>query len=317
MSFLIPDIFIQTILYAVLTFFLCISLFISIRVISRWEFSSTSEKQYLLEKQTYLVSVLMKYAFAVNIPAFLIFIYANDKLSAYLTGAMCAAGVLNATIYGKYLIIFKIINLYLSAVWLTVNHFDNRSETMPYTSVKFRMIPLLFATFCIEGTLFILHFASIDPAVPVSCCNVIFADDTSAIRTFFSTYATQLFAAAFILVAVAYLMKRTVIFGAANVIYAVAAIAVLIYGVSPYVYELPTHKCPFCILQGGYGYIGYAFYITLFGGTAIGISAGIQTLLSGTEPKKMTKISMVLNCAYLLLCAWYPAAYYITNRTWL
>lgn len=317
MSFLIPDIFIQIILYAILTFFLCISLFVSIRVIGGWDFKSTSEKQYLLEKQTYLVSVLMKYAFAVNIPAFLIFIYANDKLSAYLTGAMCAAGVLNATLYGKYLIIFKIVNLYLSAVWLTVNHFDSRSEFMPYTALKFRMIPLLFTMFCIECALFIMHFASIDPAVPVSCCNVIFADGTSVIRTFFSAYAVQLFAAAFILVSAAFLLKHPVLYGAANIFYVITGIAVLIYGVSPYVYELPTHKCPFCILQSGYGYAGYWFYITLFGGTASGIAAGVQTLISGVVPKRMVTVSIGLNCAYLLLCAWYPASYFLTNRTWL
>ncbi len=317
MSFLIPDIFIQIILYAILTFFFCISLYVSVRVIILWNFSDTSEKQYLLEKQTYLVSVIMKYAFAVNIPAFLIFIYANDKLSSYLTGAMCAAGVLNATIYGKYLIIFKIVNLYLSVVWLTVNHFDSRHETMPYTAVKFRMIPLLFTTFGIECTLFILHFASIDPAVPVSCCNVIFADDTSVLRTFFSEHAVSLFAAAFILTSAAFLLKRPVLHGTANVLYAIAGIAVLIYGVSPYIYELPTHKCPFCILQSGYGYTGYWFYITLFGGTASGIAAGVQTLISGTAPKRMVNVSMALNCAYLLLCAWYPVSYFLTNRTWL
>lgn len=317
MSFLIPDIFVQMILYAVLTFFLCISLFVSSRVIFHWDFSNTSEKQYLLEKQTYLVSVLMKYAFAINIPAFLIFIYSNDKLSAYLTGAMCAAGVLNATVYGKYLIIFKIINLYLSAVWLTVNHFDTRLETIPYTTVKFRMIPVLFATFCMEGTLFIMHFASIDPAVPVSCCNVIFAEDTSVLRMFFSEHAVSLFAAAFILTSAAFLLKRPVLYGAANILYAAAGIAVLIYGVSPYIYELPTHKCPFCILQSGYGYAGYWFYIALFGGTASGISAGVQTCISGKAPKRMTTVSMVCNCAYLLLCAWYPASYYLTNGTWL
>ena len=315
MSFLIPDIFIQLILYSVLIFFLCISLVVSVRVILRWDFSGTSEMQYALEKQTYLVSVLMKYMFAVNIPMFLVFIYANDKLSAYLTGAMCAAGVLNATIYGKYLIILKIINLYLSVAWLTVNRFDLKNETLPFTYVKFSIIPLFFASFIAEAILFILHFASIDPTVPVSCCNVIFADNTSIFRTFISDNAVYLFTGSFALTVLT--CKRPVLYGAANVLFAVSGVAVLIYKVSPYIYELPTHQCPFCILQSGYGYVGYAFYITLFTGTALGISAGFQTLISRIPPKKMFRYSMVLNITYLLLCVWFPLSYFLTNKTWL
>ena len=30
--------------------------------------------------------------------------------------------------------------------------------------------------------------------------------------------------------------------------------------------ELPTHHCPFCILQQEYGYIGYPLYLTLMTG---------------------------------------------------
>ncbi|MCD8552899.1 hypothetical protein [Seleniivibrio sp.] len=315
MSFLIPDIFVQLVLYSVMIFFLCISLFVGIRVILHWDISDTSETQYVLEKHTYLVSVLMKYIFAVNIPAFIIFIYANDKLSAYLTGAMCAAGVLNATIYGKYLMGLKIINLYLSAAWLTVNSFDLKNEALPFTYTKFSIIPLFFATFIAEAVLFVLHFASIDPTVPVSCCNVIFADNTSIFRTFISDNAIYLFAGSFALTVLNY--SRPVIYGAANILLAVSGIAVLIYKVSPYVYELPTHQCPFCILQSGYGYVGYAFYITLFTGTALGISAGFQKLISGIAPKKMFFYSMLFNIAYLLLCAWFPLSYFFRNKTWL
>jgi hypothetical protein len=41
-----------------------------------------------------------------------------------------------------------------------------------------------------------------------------------------------------------------------------------------YIYELPTHHCPFCILQKEYGYVGYVLYIALFGGGVAGMGAG-------------------------------------------
>ena len=34
------------------------------------------------------------------------------------------------------------------------------------------------------------------------------------------------------------------------------------------------HHCPFCLLQGGYDYVGYALYLPLFAATAAGTSAG-------------------------------------------
>jgi hypothetical protein len=39
-----------------------------------------------------------------------------------------------------------------------------------------------------------------------------------------------------------------------------AALAFLVVKVAPYLYELPTHLCPFCMLQGEYHHLGYAFY---------------------------------------------------------
>lgn len=45
--------------------------------------------------------------------------------------------------------------------------------------------------------------------------------------------------------------------------------------ISLYIYELPTHHCPFCIIMEEYGYIGYLLYIPLFGAVVAGMGAGI------------------------------------------
>ena len=45
--------------------------------------------------------------------------------------------------------------------------------------------------------------------------------------------------------------------------------------ISPYFYELPTHHCPFCILQSEYGYIGYLLYGALFGSAVTGMGVGV------------------------------------------
>ena len=55
----------------------------------------------------------------------------------------------------------------------------------------------------------------------------------------------------------------------------ITSIVTLISVFSLYFYELPTHHCPFCILQSGYGYIGYPLYLALFGGVTAGLGCGV------------------------------------------
>ena len=42
-----------------------------------------------------------------------------------------------------------------------------------------------------------------------------------------------------------------------------------------YFYELPTHHCPFCLLQKEYGFVGYVLYAALFSGAVAGIATGV------------------------------------------
>jgi hypothetical protein len=41
-----------------------------------------------------------------------------------------------------------------------------------------------------------------------------------------------------------------------------------------YFYDLPSHHCPFCILQKEYRYVGYLLYGTILGGGVGGIGVG-------------------------------------------
>ena len=53
--------------------------------------------------------------------------------------------------------------------------------------------------------------------------------------------------------------------------------------VSVYFYELPTHHCPFCLLQGDYHFIGYPLYLSLFLGGVGGLSVGLLERVKGPE----------------------------------
>lgn len=71
--------------------------------------------------------------------------------------------------------------------------------------------------------------------------------------------------------------KGGYLLGGASLLTFLVSIASLISFISIYIYELPTHHCPFCILQKEYHYLGYPLYLTLLGGTLTGLGVGILT----------------------------------------
>ena len=88
------------------------------------------------------------------------------------------------------------------------------------------------------------------------------------------------------------------------------SVASFISFISIYIYELPTHHCPFCILQQEYGYIGYPLFLTLLGGALTGMGVGILTPFLRTESlqeilpaicKKLIRLSLVLYACFFLM----------------
>jgi len=49
------------------------------------------------------------------------------------------------------------------------------------------------------------------------------------------------------------------------------SLAAIVSFISLYIYELPSHHCPFDIFQKHYHFIGYPIYISLFYGVFFGI----------------------------------------------
>ncbi|MGE4317856.1 MAG: hypothetical protein AB7E96_03030 [Deferribacterales bacterium] len=317
MSFLIPEVFILFLCDTILLIFLSLSLFISSGIIRHWDFGSTSDSQYRLEKRSALVSVLIKYSLALKIPLFILFIYAEDKLANVLPGAMCAAGSVNATPYGKLLLYMKIFNIYFFSVWLVINRLDMRTENLKYTRLKHILIPFVFVCFLAETALFVLNFAGIDPAVPVSCCSTLFTSESSVFLSIGGRNSFIIFSVNYALLAVFYLLRKHILYFTANVIYFFTSIVSLILFTGTYVYELPTHLCPFCLLQSGYYYVGYLFYALLFLGTFSGVSAFITGLIDKKSASVSEKTSFVFNSLYFILSAYYPLSYFLIHRTWL
>jgi len=317
---LIPEVLTILILNVIFTLFSTIAFFLSIKIFLKWDINSTSTLQYTLEKQSYLTATIIKYIFIIKVPLFLFFIFTLDKISNILTGAMCGAGVVDATDYGNYLFILKIINLYIFAYWIALHTEDMKHENQPYTRAKFGFFIVAFFLFLSELIVEGVMFGSIDLNEIVSCCGTIYSSSTgsyiSQIFAMSPTLLLAMFYGVFALILIFYFLKRSYLFAISNIFFILISIITLITFFGTYIYELPSHHCPFCFLQSDYYYIGYLLYILLFSGTFYGIVAGF--IATSDENKTLNyKKSILFNFLYVLLVSLYPAIYYIKNGVWL
>jgi len=320
MSLLIPEVFIILLtdsLFSLLLIFLLPNTF---QIAKSWNIENSSEYQYLLEKKRHLTSTVIKFIFIFKIPLFLFYIYTNDKLANVLTGAMCAAGSVNATDFGSYLIYTKIFNVFIMSVWLTCFTCNNRFETLPYTRINYKLLLFVTLLLCIETLLSFLNFMNIDPTAVVSCCSSIYSGSGDEASLFASTNPFHTFAA-FILVSLTLfaglLTRNTKLTAIFSILFFLSGVLNLTFFTSTYIYELPSHRCPYCILQKEYGYIGYLFYISLFASVSAGINSYIYKRLMEKKSQRLIIYCTVFSLIFFFLSIYFPISYYIVNNLWL
>ena len=321
MSLLSPDVIAILALDGLLLLFGLLAFGVSVQIVREWDADATTPRQYALQKRAYLVATIVEFIFYLKLPLFLYFIHTLDKLSNLLPGAMCAAGVTTATVYGIPLFAIKMVDLYLFGLWLVVHRIDMSYPEMPYTRMKFLFFALIFWSFAAEVWLEASHFGGIDPHVIVSCCGTLFsAAKSGAVSSFVSLplpVTLGLFYGFFVLIALAWRRKAAGLSAALNLLFVPVAILSLIVFFSTYVYEMPHHHCPFCLLQGDYHFVGYTMYVSLFAGTFFGIAAWVAKRLGHEGWQKWLNLSMVGDLLYVALVSYYPLAYYLKNGVWL
>jgi len=293
--------------------------FYGLKIILRWDMGSGSELQLSLERRTYLISTILGYSLFFQILSFFLLIYTADSIHNLFTGAMCAAGSLGANAYGYPLLILKLANAIMCGIWLTFNHLDNKGYDYPLIKWKYRLLLLLAALLTLETVLQYRYFANLKADLITSCCGSLFSPEKRGIAGEIAALPARSAMVLYTAFFGAYLVSGVVavtkgrgwyLFAAGAAGQFLAAIAALISFISLYFYELPTHHCPFCILQKEYGYIGYLLYGLLIGGVISGVSAGAAEMfktrgtLAGMIPqfqRSAAITSMVFNCGFTLI----------------
>ncbi len=318
-----PEVLTIIILNIIFLVFGTIAFILSIKIFFNWNIESTSQKQYTLEKQSFLTATIIKYILSIKILLFIFFIFTLDKISNVLTGAMCAAGVVDATSYGIYLLLFKLINIYLFGFWLVIHKFDIKTENLKFTKLKFGFFLFIYILFVSEIALEITMFSSIDVDKLVSCCGTLYSNSqTSYLSSIFminNAYLLIAFYTSLFLLIIFYLIKNDYLYIILNLIFLILSIITLITFFGTYIYELPTHHCPFCMLQNEYSYVGYILYLSLFLGTFYGFNIVITNILTKDNENSgyYYKMSLAFILLYTILVSYYPISYYIKNGVFL
>jgi hypothetical protein len=95
--------------------------------------------------------------------------------------------------------------------------------------------------------------------------------------------------------------------------FGVVAYYAVVYFFGTYIYQLPTHQCPFCMLQDHYYYVGYLVWGLLLLGLFFAIDYAVMYTFFKQASTKFRHLALVLLALFVLLCSLYVVVYYIRN----
>ncbi|AJY70972.1 membrane protein [Geobacter sulfurreducens] len=257
--------------------------FFAVKILRHWDLASGSERQLSFERRTYLLATIMTCCCVFQLLSLFLFIHVADSLSALFPGAMCAAGTLNLNRFGYPTLVLKITTFLLAGFWLILNHADNQGYDYPLIRIKYSLLlvitPLLLAETGLQGG----YFLSLQPRVITSCCGSLFGGESSgmvptlttlgdvpALATLGGVLTLTLICGGIYL----WLGRMGYLFAALSATTFAVGVVGLLSAIPVYIYALPTHHCPFCMLHGEYGHVGYLLYATLLGGGVAGVGMG-------------------------------------------
>ena len=308
----------------IVTAMMVYSAFLGFMILRKWDINSSSSEQLTLERTTYLISTIMNYVFGFEIFSSLLFIYTVDDIHRIFVGAMCATGSLNANPIGWYALYTKIIISFISSIWIAFNYIDQRADDYPLVKIKYAMVFLITPVIMLDTYLQLKYFMGLKPDIITSCCGSLFSESGRGIASGLSSLPIKPTMVLFYVTIILFLLNAVSVLRFQNrflrytlpilsLSLFIVSLAAIVSFISLYFYEIPTHHCPFDILQSGYHFIGFPLYITLFSGVFFGIIVGLvepfkeinslQTIIIKAQ-KKWTLLSIGLIILFTVISSW-------------
>ena len=302
------------------TFMVVYAAYYGTQILRHWDIESGDELQLILERKTYLISTLLTYVFGLQLLSLFLYVFTADTLCPLFVGAMCAAGTLNVNGFGYPTLVLKIFNFLLAGLWLILNYADNQGYDYPLIKKKYLLLAFVAPFIILETILESAYFLDLHADVITSCCGSLFSSERvtglgSEIASLPAKPMIWVFYASMLCTLACGIFfyrkgKGGYLYSALSLLMFVISLVSIVSFISLYIYELPTHHCPFCIIMQEYHYIGYLLYILLFGAVVSGIGIGalipfrdVESLKSmlGGFIGKLALASVGLYAAFTLL----------------
>lgn len=291
-----------------------------VQILRKWDLQSGHEGQLILERRTYLISTILTFAFGLELMSLFLYVFTANNLCPLFVGAMCAAGTLNVNPYGYPTLVLKIASFLLAGVWLILNHADNQAYDYPLIKKKYLLLASIVPFSVGETSLQGAFFLNLKANVITSCCGSLFSSEQvkgvgselAALPIIPMMWVFYLGMGVTLLIGVYFYLRNKGGYLYSLLTFAMfgVSLAAIISFISVYIYELPTHHCPFCIVMEEYGYIGYLLYLPLFGAAVTGMGVGVLLPFRRVESlrevlprliKKLTLMSLTLYLAFMVI----------------
>ena len=296
------------------------------QILKSWDIASGSELQLSLERKTYLISTILSYFLGIQIISLFLFIFTVDSLCPLFVGAMCAVGALTVNGFGYPTLVLKLVNFLLAGLWLIINHADNSGFDYPLIRKKYAFLMVLTPLIMAESAVEITYFLEMKPDIITSCCGSLFSPASRGIASEIAAVPGIQMKIAFYAATGLTLLTGSLFFFKQRLGYLFAllsgstfiiSLVALISFISLYIYEMPSHHCPFCILQKEYHYVGYPLYATLLLGAVTGMGVGVlmpfrnRPSLAATLPgfQKRLALTSVLSWFLFTIIATWPMVF--------
>ena len=285
-----PWVFLRLVAGLVATALLLRASFTAVTVLRHFDVMRASEGQLALERRVELAGTFVRVGAVAQVVALLLSALAADKLSRGIRGAMCAYGTFNSTPWGFRAFGASVVAALAAGTLAQLFAFDSRVRGMELAK------PLAWATLIVapiaaaDLVLQLAFVLDLDLSVVASCCSVQLdavasaRGGTASGPRMLSVVLASVAGAA--CVGLALLCARrprrplAVLTGALASLALPLAAAAVVLEVAPYAFEIPQHHCPFCLLRGDVGVLGYPLFgalltgaIWLFGAAASAVIA--------------------------------------------
>ncbi|MFO0661744.1 MAG: hypothetical protein U0165_18210 [Polyangiaceae bacterium] len=251
---------------------------------------STSEGQLALERQAELGAATARVGAVIQVLGLLLSVLAADRLTVTIRGAMCGYGVVHANAAGPWSIALTCAAAVAAGVLLQLLKLDDALRK-PFLRRPIAIASMVVALVSLTDFRFVWSWlGELDLSVVASCCSSGADAGATTASGFASGPRVPMTIASLVAVpaaiVTAFLARRSrsrslaLSSGFLSVAALPLALETVVLEVAPHVYEVPHHRCAYCLFRHDAWFIGYPLFGAIFLAVVWAVGAAMSAWLT-------------------------------------